>query len=354
MKQRSLFWDNFKGILIFLVVFGHFIYTYAIKLPDSMAAYVYNFIYSFHMPAFIFCSGYFSRSERSRSGEALLKLLLSYLLFNTLMLFFTRFYMGTSVKILTPYYSYWYLLSLIAWRFLAGKLGNIRGILALSVMISLMMGCSKEFTNLLSIRRTVAFFPFFVAGYRMDREKVDRFLERRKPWQMILSGIGVLAVALIAARVVNIFDPTESMLVMGTYSQSVHLYFRIAVFAVSAVAIAGMFLTVPNCEIPLISKSGRNSLLIYLVHRFITIVYYRELFPYGTYGWRYLLYAFAAAIVCCWLLGGDGLNRKFTAAVDSAAASIIRGDSRGQKLLALIILGFLGILLLAGWTLRNA
>ena len=121
MKQRSTFWDNYKGILIFLVVFGHFIYTYALNLPASLAADVYSFVYCFHMPAFIFCSGYFSRSERSRGKESLTQLLLYYLVFNTAMLVFANQYRNISASFVEPYYSYWYLLSLIVWRLSIGQ-----------------------------------------------------------------------------------------------------------------------------------------------------------------------------------------------------------------------------------------
>ena len=60
MKERSSFWDNYKGILIILVVFGHFIYESAVALSGSFANDLFKFIYAFHMPAFVFCSGYFS------------------------------------------------------------------------------------------------------------------------------------------------------------------------------------------------------------------------------------------------------------------------------------------------------
>lgn len=32
MKERSAFWDNYKGILIIFVVFGHFIYSYLLTI----------------------------------------------------------------------------------------------------------------------------------------------------------------------------------------------------------------------------------------------------------------------------------------------------------------------------------
>lgn len=55
-KKRESFWDWLKGILAFLVVWGHGM-TY---MPgDYLNNIVYVIIYSFHMPLFVFVSGYF-------------------------------------------------------------------------------------------------------------------------------------------------------------------------------------------------------------------------------------------------------------------------------------------------------
>jgi len=50
--QRDLLFDFVKGVLIFLVVWGHVIQT-----GDSV---IFHVIYSFHMPLFIFVCGYFA------------------------------------------------------------------------------------------------------------------------------------------------------------------------------------------------------------------------------------------------------------------------------------------------------
>lgn len=346
MKKRNLFWDNFKGILIFLVVFGHFIYAYSQDLPDSLAAHIYVFIYTFHMPAFIFCSGYFSKSSNSRSAESLTKLFLYYLLFNTLMLFFAHFYNGSSVKILTPYFSYWYILSLIGWRALIGKVSHIKGFFLLSLAISLALGYSKEFTNMLSLRRTVAFFPFFIAGYLLDVQKVDQFLAKRKPWHMILSSFFVLIVAAICFWVVKYFDLSSSSTLMNAYSQKSTITHRILIFSISTLAIAGMFLTVPNCNIPLLSKIGKNSLLIYLVHRFITFIFYREIFPPKTYSSVYLLYAMIATVLVCVIFSSDRMNQWFSRIITYAVVCLNdKSNKIGNGLTVFAFLLFLGILL---------
>ena len=58
-NSRSAYWDNIKGFLIILVVFAHCLFNLQ-NSPLNNA--VVDAIYMFHMPAFVFVSGYFSKS----------------------------------------------------------------------------------------------------------------------------------------------------------------------------------------------------------------------------------------------------------------------------------------------------
>ena len=67
-KERDYFFDNLKAVLIFLVVLGHFL------LPihgESVLVVVKRLIYVFHMPLFVFVSGYFAK--KIKTGSIILK-----------------------------------------------------------------------------------------------------------------------------------------------------------------------------------------------------------------------------------------------------------------------------------------
>ena len=67
MNKRDPYFDNLKFILILLVVLGHFT---TLNLNNLHLASISNIIYSFHMPIFIFISGYFSKHiDRQRKIE---------------------------------------------------------------------------------------------------------------------------------------------------------------------------------------------------------------------------------------------------------------------------------------------
>src|SRR5699024_10109746 len=73
--SKDLRMSNLKGILIFLVVFGHFIEIYKKEYYE-----LFVFIYAFHMPVFIFISGYFAKRMRK---SKIINLILLYLIFQT-------------------------------------------------------------------------------------------------------------------------------------------------------------------------------------------------------------------------------------------------------------------------------
>ncbi|MCD8133214.1 MAG: acyltransferase family protein [Clostridiales bacterium] len=59
-KERNDHFDNIKAVLIFLVVLGHVFRNLGANGDEYL---VYKIIYSFHMPAFLFVSGYFMKYD---------------------------------------------------------------------------------------------------------------------------------------------------------------------------------------------------------------------------------------------------------------------------------------------------
>ena len=111
-KQRSVYWDNIKGLLMLLTVFAHILYQ--LQSNSSAINSIVDYIYMFHMPAFVFVCGYFGKSENSHSFGAIIKLLFLYFIFNSVMGFVYGF-----DSLLKPMYSYWFLIALVVWRLTA-------------------------------------------------------------------------------------------------------------------------------------------------------------------------------------------------------------------------------------------
>ena len=348
-KKRNLVWDNYKGILIFLVVFSHFLYAYSLHYPGTYINKIVTFIYLFHMPAFVFCSGYFSTSDNSKSKKSILKLLLYYIIFNTLMMIFLYFYSGKRFIFMTPYNSYWYLLSLIFWRLSIKYFDKIKGIIPLSFIIALAIGYHSDFSNVLSIKRTIAFFPFFIAGYKLAKgellSKLNTIINNKNTKTIVVSLVFLIVFSVLIYLIIRNYQISNAMLLMGAYHGSKYLLFRVFMFGVASIMMLLLLLTCTNKYVPILTKAGKNSLGIYVLHRFFTLIFIL-LFPVSTYSNTLILYSFICAFILIILLGSDYINNFINNTVTSISNSIIDQTKKGKRIEVIIIILFIIALLL--------
>ena len=125
--MRDLRWDNVRAVLILLVVFGHMLELCQGDLPKL----VYQAIYIFHMPVFIFVTGYFAKFK----PRAILILAASYVVFQTLYVLFDWGVLHgasgeLSLQYLTPYWIMWYLLVTVFCYLLVPVFEKIEGLFA--------------------------------------------------------------------------------------------------------------------------------------------------------------------------------------------------------------------------------
>lgn len=263
--NRSSYWDNIKGTLILLVVFGHVLMEQT--AGGETAKQTVRCIYMFHMPAFVFVSGFFGKSERSRSFESILRLVFLYFVFNSLMGFWRGF--GTQ-SLLTPLASYWYLPALIAWRVSAHRLAKVRHVLSILFAIAVFIGFLPGIDNTLAAARILAYYPFYMAGYLLPHEKADAIVEMH-PFRRIATGIAAFAAAGFGMWAAERYLAVPE-LTCKPYGEAAEAIGRIAVFAISALATFALCLLSADRRIPLLTAFGRNSLWIFLLHRPATMV----------------------------------------------------------------------------------
>lgn len=120
-KERIAYWDNMKAILIFLVVLGHFLLS--ISKKDSMVLGLGYYIYLFHMPAFVFVSGFFSKryiNKLKATGEIEVNKIAGYLclyvILNLMIWLVSFIFHGTSlfsIDLLRMEGAPWYLLAMV-------------------------------------------------------------------------------------------------------------------------------------------------------------------------------------------------------------------------------------------------
>ena len=75
-QKRNIWLDNVKGFLIICVVAGHFLES-GIDYHSNMCKSLFLFIYSFHMPLFVFASMRFRQRNASAKNLRILQVCMS-------------------------------------------------------------------------------------------------------------------------------------------------------------------------------------------------------------------------------------------------------------------------------------
>lgn len=118
-EERVDYFDNLKGLLIFLVVLGHFLEIMLTNSKSTLVKSAYLYIYCFHMPLFVFVSGYLSKKSKD-SDMTIVKLFVVFILFQILQyLLDLAFNPQSHLNIIVPKFGLWYFLSLALWKLMA-------------------------------------------------------------------------------------------------------------------------------------------------------------------------------------------------------------------------------------------
>lgn len=139
------------------------------------------------MPLFVLISGFFTNLDSSKYWKGVLNLFLTFGFYQFICLFVQFLWGGQfSLEILiTPYWTLWYLFSLVCWRIIAYLFRNIMvkylSILLLSSFVLAFFSCLIPNGRVLSIARTMHFLPFFLYGYyirigALDKKIISRWL----------------------------------------------------------------------------------------------------------------------------------------------------------------------------------
>ena len=319
--------DNIKVLLIFLVVFNHIIAFNLVKI-DTVVRYVWYAITIFHMPAFVFISGYLSKKPQNVLKN-FKNLLIPYVLGYTLT-WYSQIWLGRSVdyEILRPTGSVmWYILALFIYRLTIEALGKIRFIVPLSILFALWAGTRPEFTTFLSSSRIVVFFPFFVAGYLWKSEYITAIRKFKGKWILVAIS-GVLLWAIPNYMIPNemgiaIFRGNHGYQLCGlTDPQGVIL--RLLMYLVSFVVVYTMLALVPDIKLPL-TYVGRHTMGIYFFHYPIMIIMnglYILMLPAMNNVWVLL----GVSLVFVLVLGSLPVDLLYTGVLNLIAFILIKKD----------------------------
>jgi len=199
VKQRDAFFDNAKYLAIVLVAMGHAWQPLSDRSRAAEA--LYMVVYTFHMPAFILVSGYFSRSfdmHPDRLRRLVTGVAIPYVLFEVAYSLFKRWAdddPGHPISLLDPWYVTWFLAALFVWRMTTPLWRVARWPVPIALGIAVLASVSPDIGDDLDLQRVLQFLPFFVVGLCM---KPEHFQLIRRSEVRILS-VPIFAIALAVA-----------------------------------------------------------------------------------------------------------------------------------------------------------
>lgn len=151
------------------------------------------------MPLFVLVSGYFSITDKV-NFKTILKPLIVFQLLNILLLLAYGY--GFSISyFFVPYWTLWYLLSLMFWKILlfltpSQLLSKPYWVLSIAFVFSMTIGLLIHNGRVLSIQRTIVFMPYFYLGYYFRQGYIKQSL-----WSKNLSIFFVIFLGLIISFV---------------------------------------------------------------------------------------------------------------------------------------------------------
>ena len=320
--MRDSYFDNLKGILIILVVIGHFVLPMERTRPVWAIFYI---IYLFHMPMFAMVSGYFAKGMY-RNGtfkmERFLRILWLYIVFKMAVHITENLAAGTSFMKPIDFFfeggSPWYLLALM-WWYLSIPFTSMfkpKAVMVTAFVVSILSGYQVSLGDDLAMCRTLAFAPFFYAGYYLTKEQVAKF--RKAGWRWIFPICALVLVVVFALGSQEMFGQVRRFVYGMNYRETNEALFawggpiRILHYICTTVMILGI-MAVTSSRKTLLTKIGQRTLPIYIIHRLLRDMMeywgFYQLFP-AQYR-RNVVLVVALAIIATFVIGNPLIDELF-------------------------------------------
>lgn len=286
---RNHYFDNMKAFLIFMVVLGHMISGFFGDGTGGKGT-MYLWIFSFHMPVFIFASGYFASTNTKKTLSRLVPLYLVFQMVQIIIKFAYAYSYDpeTAVfefQLFKPEWTLWYLMALILYALLTPILDTddrnkqIRNVV-LAIAAGLIIGFTPYTDNFLAISRMVTFLPFFLIGYYGKKNQgilcvfagtSKHGKTRLLPYRII----GVGGAVAMTALIINAAGAVNSKWFFGTlaYDDNFTIWAKVFTYLISFAWLVIIVFLTPSNRIPFVDKIGQNTLGIYLFHTAIISIF---------------------------------------------------------------------------------
>ena len=267
-KERISYFDNIKALLILLVVVGHFVNGLT-SITDSHAVKVLaDWIYTFHMPVFIFVSGLFGAhvysKEKGFAVENVMLYVVLYLVF-IMLSWVEHSLMAGEVTSFNPFYASaapWYLLALALLSLTLPVFARMKPVwgLLLAVVLSVANGAWNQDVNFLAVSRTLTYLPAYLLGYYIGGGVLGTWVRNVREHGFTFGGLQVPFRALYGAAVLVLVGllcayyllPDSYVTLIRHYSTGIHVFPEFADKAPAVPYLVWPLLRIAHCGLMLV------------------------------------------------------------------------------------------------------
>ena len=283
--------------LVTLVVVGH---SWTLLPQDTANNWAYDFLYAWHIPAFVTITGYLSRSFAWTPVKlwALVRTVaVPYVIFEGVLAWFRYQVGGVELDDLftDPHWPMWYLSALFFWRLMTPAFLALSKPVALGLAVAISLLAGLEAGDTFDIARILGLLPFFVLGLTLTDLHWGWVRARRAiPFALL----GIVAV-LIFTRFTDHWLATEWYYYRSRYdaldpNDLEAIGIRALLLVIGLIGAASFMALVPRGR-GWFTGLGAATLVVYLFHGFFVLTAQYEGYP--TWAAAHPAWSFAATTV---------------------------------------------------------
>ena len=286
-KNRLYFFDNLKFILITLVVIGHFL---MFSSKDDYAMGNFLFIYSFHMPLFVFVTGFFAKRIISADGNRRLNKIISffiiYLIYKLFIFLICNYVYNVEYvfNFFTESEAPWYLLGCIIWIMITVIFTEVKPkyLFIFSFICFLFISYDNNIVDQFCLSRVLIFYPFYLLGYYITPEQINKIVDilHNKKRYLLLSIVfltGVYFIFVYCAKDLYFLRPFFTARNPFAYIDfpfdilCTGAFFRAFWFLYLILLGLAIFTIIPNKKTSY-SEFGSRTLQVYVLHFIVVLI----------------------------------------------------------------------------------
>jgi len=308
---RNYLWDNIKAFLMLTVVLGHFLEFFPVN--NIFFKCLDYWIYTFHMPAFLFISGFWAKNYCKNGkvrAEKVVTNLAYFIVFQIAFFLFTKLLLvpTDTFTLFYPDMGLWYLCAIVAYYLLIPLAEKVPFYITLPIcfVLSLLINTDPAGSSFMVISRIFVFLPYFFLGYYVSEDTISKI---RRIKGKIFIGIfsTILSVSIWGSIILlNSRDAFPLRMFYGknsyesmNFSDAHGMVLRVLTWVISLLMIFALIL-VFSSKNNIFSYIGKYSLQIYILHMPLGMFFretdFTQQFPVDTW-WQGIVICILAVAV---------------------------------------------------------